>query len=409
MATTMGLSLDGLASTFLRLLIANAQASGGLLVSRRGVALARASQAGVILPLRLPQLLLAEVLQGRVVAIADVRLSSFANDAILIGRAVSVLCVPVTWSGRVQAVLYLERDAKIPFREDEVDGLLDMAGRVGLSWPGPESEYADELPPLFVLLVDDNDVNRKVAKAFLERSGHSVSACGDGAQAVVAVEEGNFDVVLMDIRMPGMDGVEATRQIRALADPRKARIPILALTANFSAAEVERYLAAGMNAVVRKPLRMGDIEEALAPLFAVAAPVEVPATDEPADEPPVLDAARIKLLADAMDKKRLFELCAAARDSIRETAEDLFRHWQTGDKGGISRSAHRLCGVASNFGCAALAECSAAVENDCRAGGDGRALSETMRRLIAASLEALPHDSPEVPLQVSGATGKPNI
>ncbi|HLN23584.1 MAG TPA: response regulator [Patescibacteria group bacterium] len=395
MAATKGLSLDGLASSFLRLLLANAQASGGLLVSRRGVALARASQSAASLPLRLPPLLLAEVLQGRVVTIADVRLSSFAYDASLLDRPVSVFCAPVTWSGRVQAILYMEREAARPFAEMEVHALLDMTGRAGLSWPSAEADYAEELPPLFVLLVEDNDVNRKVAKAFLERSGHSVSSCSDGAQAVVAVEEGDFDVVLMDIRMPGMDGIEATRHIRALADPRKARIPILALTANFSPAEVERYMAVGMNAVVRKPLHMGAIEEALAPLFAVAAPsvAEAPAAAEEAIEMPILDTARIALLADAMDAQRLLELCDAARDSIRETAEELSRHWQAGDKEGIARDAHRLCGVASNFGCAALAECAAAVENDCRAGGDGHARSETMQRLVAASLEALPHES----------------
>jgi CheY-like chemotaxis protein len=393
MATTKGLSLDGLASSFLRLLIANTQASGGLLVSRRGVALARASQQGFSLPLRLPPLLLAEVLQGRVVTIADVRLSPFAYDSSLIDRAVSVLCVPVTWSGRVQSILYLERDANQPFSGDEANGLLEMAGRAGLSWPSAETDYAEELPPLFVLLVEDNDVNRKVATAFLERAGHSVNSCGDGAQAVVAVEEGDFDVVLMDIRMPGMDGIEATRHIRALADPRKARIPILALTANFSPAEVERYIAVGMNAVVRKPLRMGAIEDALAPLFAVAAPGPAVAAVAEVGETPILDAARIELLADAMDAPRLLELCEAARVSIRETAEELFRHWKTGDKAAIARDAHRLCGVASNFGCAALAECAAAVENDCRAGGDGQARSETMQRVVVASLEALPHES----------------
>lgn len=113
------------------------------------------------------------------------------------------------------------------------------------------SEPSDSAPR--VLVVDDNATNLAVAKALCESFGFVVETAGDGVEAVEATERARFDVILMDIRMPRMDGVAATRAIHERQAPG-AKTPILALTANNDHADVQTYLAAGMCAVVEKPI-----------------------------------------------------------------------------------------------------------------------------------------------------------
>jgi signal transduction histidine kinase/ActR/RegA family two-component response regulator len=118
---------------------------------------------------------------------------------------------------------------------------------------------------LHVLIVDDNATNRLVAATLCEMFGCTSEAVGDGADAVEAAASGRFDLVLMDIKMPGMDGVEATRRIRSGAGPW-SQAPIIALTANADPADAAFYRASGMNGVVEKPLKP---ERLLAAMSAV--------------------------------------------------------------------------------------------------------------------------------------------
>ncbi|RAK58820.1 hybrid sensor histidine kinase/response regulator [Phenylobacterium hankyongense] len=118
------------------------------------------------------------------------------------------------------------------------------------------------LRPAHVLVVDDNATNRMVAQALCEMYHCSSEAACDGAEAVEAARSGRFDLILMDIRMPGMDGVAATRAIRALPG-RAGAAPIIALTANADRDDVDAYLAAGMNGVVEKPMKPEQLVEAL--------------------------------------------------------------------------------------------------------------------------------------------------
>ncbi|MBI5163001.1 MAG: response regulator [Magnetospirillum sp.] len=112
--------------------------------------------------------------------------------------------------------------------------------------------------PLEILLAEDNPVNRTVATVLLEQAGHRVTAVTDGALAVRAVAERRFDLVLMDVQMPEMDGFEATRHIRGLPDPAR-HTPVVAMTANVLAGDEERCLAAGMDGYVGKPFRPAEL------------------------------------------------------------------------------------------------------------------------------------------------------
>lgn len=123
-----------------------------------------------------------------------------------------------------------------------------------------------------VLVVDDNATNRMVAQGLVEMFECTSEAAEDGLEAVDAVRTGRFDLVLMDIRMPRMDGVAATRAIRTLPAPL-GQIPIIALTANADPEDAEGYMAAGMNAVVEKPMKPEQLLAALQQALG-AAPAE---------------------------------------------------------------------------------------------------------------------------------------
>jgi CheY-like chemotaxis protein len=125
-----------------------------------------------------------------------------------------------------------------------------------------------------ILVVDDNATNRMVAQSLVEMFECTSESAEDGVEAVEAAQTGRFDLILMDIRMPRMDGVAATRAIRALPG-RIGAVPIIALTANADPEDAAGYLAAGMNGVVEKPMKpehlLAALQEALNPSGDVAA------------------------------------------------------------------------------------------------------------------------------------------
>jgi len=119
------------------------------------------------------------------------------------------------------------------------------------------------IPPLQILLVEDNPINQKVAARLLEKAGHTVVIAGNGKEAVDQVSGHLFDLVLMDISMPEMDGLEATQVIRT-RESGERRLPIVALTAHAMVGDRERCLAAGMDGYVTKPVQVQVLLQAMA-------------------------------------------------------------------------------------------------------------------------------------------------
>jgi CheY-like chemotaxis protein len=116
---------------------------------------------------------------------------------------------------------------------------------------------------LRILLAEDNQTNQLIVQAFVGMAGHSVTIVENGRAAVEAVRSGSFDLVLMDVQMPEMDGPTAALAIRALPGPA-ADIPIIALTANAMSGDREKYLAVGMTDYVSKPVDMTTLHAAIA-------------------------------------------------------------------------------------------------------------------------------------------------
>ena len=131
------------------------------------------------------------------------------------------------------------------------------------SGPSPAASAGDvPFRPIRILLAEDNEVNQKVAIAMLGGLGHEITVANNGREAFDLVQRDEFDLVLMDIHMPEMDGLQALRCIRDLADD-VADIPVIALTANAMKGDREKYLSAGMNAYVPKPIDLSNLLEAI--------------------------------------------------------------------------------------------------------------------------------------------------
>jgi CheY-like chemotaxis protein len=125
--------------------------------------------------------------------------------------------------------------------------------------------------PLRVLLAEDNVVNQRLAVRLLEKQGHMVFVACDGVKALVALERDRFDVVLMDVQMPVMDGVEATAAIREKEKRTGDHIPIVAMTAHAMAGDRQRFLGSGMDGYVSKPVRSQELFDAIETVLAPAA------------------------------------------------------------------------------------------------------------------------------------------
>lgn len=217
-----------------------------------------------------------------------------------------------------------------------------------------------------VLLAEDNEVNRLMVVRMLERLGHRVDAVEDGRAAVEAARRGGYDLILMDMQMPVLDGASATREIRALPGPA-GRVPIAALTADVVSGNRERYLQAGLDGYFTKPIDWNALAGAIAALTCADA-----AADEAGESGAAAEGSRAgasapdpgtDLLVELplIDAGRLDELRAAVGDSYammvemfpesaREEMAALRAALASGDTGSSRRAAHSLKGVAASFG-----------------------------------------------------------
>jgi two-component system, sensor histidine kinase and response regulator len=225
-----------------------------------------------------------------------------------------------------------------------------------------------------VLLVEDNFVNQKVAVRFLERLGCTVEVAGHGAEGVAACQQRHFDIVLMDLQMPVMDGMTATRKIREWETT--GHIPIIALTANAMTGDRELCEAAGMDGYLTKPIEVERLRSILAKyglektepdIFAVAQP-PAPAANQ---KPPV-DLRGFQSITngdDAFAQELAVTFIASGEQQLADMAAAAART----NRVALARAAHQLKGACANIHAHALKALAERMENE-SAAGDARAL-----------------------------------
>ncbi len=215
-----------------------------------------------------------------------------------------------------------------------------------------------------VLVVEDNPVNQKVAQKFLERLGCTVRVVGDGAEAVDACARERFDLILMDMQMPVMDGVSATRAIRT-RESGSSRTPIVALTANVLASQFQSCLDAGMDDVLAKPLepaRLQDVLERFVLGTPTCAAAAAPRAAGPSLASPPVDLARLGSLA-ADDTAFMRELLAAFQASAASALQEMRDSHAGGERIRLQRAAHKLKGASENIGAGRLRDLALQIES----------------------------------------------
>jgi signal transduction histidine kinase/CheY-like chemotaxis protein len=230
--------------------------------------------------------------------------------------------------------------------------------------------------PLRVLLAEDNKVNQQLVTMMLRKADHQVDVADNGAVAVEAVRAGNYDVVLMDVQMPILDGVQATHRIRALPSPRNV-VPIIALTAHAMAGAKEEYLAAGMDDYLSKPL---DDAALFAKLNEVSAGLIGPSPGSPAEaQPPTepiwadrlppatIEPARLEMIAQVMSGEALSEFVDVFLASTGERISQIRDLVGGGNLVEVGQEAHTLLGTAASFGALRLSRLAVELRAACDA------------------------------------------
>ena len=240
-----------------------------------------------------------------------------------------------------------------------------------------DGKGATTLPPKRILVVEDNEISSLVTRAFLEDQGHSVTMAKDGLEALDAVSAGNFDAVLMDISLPGMDGIEATGRIRTLADTDKRHIPIIAISAHVFSSEIDQHLSAGMNGFIGKPVSPERLSAVLSQVLANdgKAPREPIVVTLPEAADGHDDQARIARDSLAQDLKvlgarRTGKLVDLFLKTAPKNLRDIGQAVADADYEGACFAAHKLKSSAGSLGLVGLAGHSEALEAAARAGSE---------------------------------------
>jgi len=245
---------------------------------------------------------------------------------------------------------------------------------------------------LRILLVEDNPTNQKLATYILQDRGHLVEIAPDGQEAVVLARRNRYNVILMDVQMPRMNGLEATAEIRRHEETH-GPVPIIAMTAHAMRADRERCLAAGMNAYLSKPID-GHEMIALVETWAAGSFSAAAGTDLSPATPPQASLASTSAV---FDSELALKRCSNSPDIVREMIQCFFGEVdrllpqmhaavEKGDLAEISRLGHRMKGTVVYLGAEPATQAALRVERSCEYSG---ALSEAQEAVEALERECL--------------------
>ena len=257
-----------------------------------------------------------------------------------------------------------------------LDTLMAVTGAQAVTPPAVEKEEGwNDLTGLRILLVEDNPINKRVAEEIVESTGATIDTVENGREAVDAVNTNTYDVVLMDIQMPEMDGLEATRIIRTTHDEHD--LPIIAMTARTMEGDREACIEAGMNDYIPKPI---DPENLILSLRAnVDALKETAPAPAKADEPPAAGspAADLQQQFPNLDIQGGMKRLGGSWDIYREVLEQYCQHYakivpeiretaNAGDYSAAQKTAHSLKGAAGNIGAILLFKAAETLDKELR-------------------------------------------
>jgi two-component system sensor histidine kinase/response regulator len=246
--------------------------------------------------------------------------------------------------------------------------------------PRTDERQAAALPalrPLQVLLAEDNEFNQQVVRHLLERQGHTIQVAGDGREALAALEQGAFDLLLLDVHMPELDGFGVVEALRRREQTTGQHLPVVALTARATTGDRERCLQAGMDEYLAKPLRAADLFATIDRMLA-ARPggAETPAGE--ALPPALLDPATL-LAACGGDGDLLRKMCRSFQAAVPSHLAAVGAAVRDRDPAQLRETAHKLGGLLSTFSSAAGGTAQALEEMG--AGGRLGVAEETFVRL----------------------------
>nr|WP_297350389.1 CHASE domain-containing protein [uncultured Caldimonas sp.] len=276
-----------------------------------------------------------------------------------------------------------------PLRHEELSSALlravgaRPANDADLALPGPTTTPGKPAgAPLRILAAEDHPVNQKLVERILSLHGHHVTVVGDGKQAVEAARHARFDVILMDMQMPEMDGIAATRAIREFEQAEGRRTPVIAVTAHAMHGERERLLAAGLDDYLSKPFvpeHLCSVVARWAPDAAWAPPAAASTAAAAVPGEAVCDLH--KALEGALgDEALLHEMVGMLLAELPGLLEDVRTSLEAGDLQKTARAAHRLRGAAGNFHAQATMAAAHALEEACTS-ADRASTSACMGRL----------------------------
>lgn len=282
------------------------------------------------------------------------------------------------------------------------------------------SETADQESPsreqlgnqktaLRILLVEDTVINQQVAKGLLESDSHKVDIAPDGYTALTLHSKNSYDLVLMDIHLPDMDGMETTRNMRNHRDPTKANIRVIALTAGVTEAEINNYHAAGIDAVIGKPLQFDELQQLISthstaaykthsqPEIYSSAPdtkheqanildMQTEEKNQPESDP-LLDFNLIDQHCSMLGQDKFLTLVGQLQQQSEQLIVNIAQACQHQDIRNIEKLAHQLAGASANFGLKTLSQRCKELEHNAKL--CQLTTEEKLKKLLSNSLEKL--------------------
>jgi PAS domain S-box-containing protein len=286
---------------------------------------------------------------------------------------------------------YLTKPVKQSDLMDTIVGVFAARAKGRKERPRREARPPEGGRRLRVLVAEDNAVNQQVAVGMLERAGHEATVAANGREVLARLEKEAFDVVLMDVQMPELDGLETTAAIRDRERATGGHLPIVALTAHAMKGDAERCLAAGMDAYLAKPLQPRELASTIARVLGTPPPA-----------PGAAEAGPAAAHAGAVDLPRLLERVGGDRKALADLVRIFRADWpkqvarlreavRAGDAQALRAAAHALKGAVSNFAAPGATEAAFRLQRMGEAGqlAGAEAALEGLKGEIAALVASL--------------------